>query len=220
MSQQIDPSAIPSANLPVIPDAVVEKIQKGEDVPLEQISRAAAEMKAARDTDKARPLHQETLTPTTRAHANTLMTGNPQGHLQRGTMPRAPSTRRVIPPPFKRESISIRVPGEPVPEWRNLRASQVLEGDIVPGVGRVISSERRTRYADAAEQVPVFNVFRDEPLAPVQEYTGDDARKLTEAYGSTLVAVGIDIVLTGPEGNELVVDEQAEVQAFGFSGTT
>ncbi len=210
-----------SANLPVIPDKVVDRIRAGKPVALEEVSSAAAEMRDTREAARSQPLHGGSLRPTTRSHANTLMTGNPQGHLQRGTVPRAPATRRVIPPPFQRESISIRVPGEPRPEWRTVRASQVQEGLIVPGVGRVVGTERRTRHSDAADQVPVF---REEALMnaqipaliPVQDYTGEDARRLLDAYGSTRVAVGVDIVLTGPEGASVTVDERAEVQAFGF----
>jgi hypothetical protein len=218
MTQQIDPSAIPSANLPVIPDKVAEALQRGEDVPLEAISETAAEMKHEREAAKSQPLRGETLRPTTRAHANTLMTGNPQGTLQRGAIPRAPATRRVIPPPFRRERISIRVPGEPQSQWRTVRAGDVQAGWIVPGVGRVVSVLRTTRHAAAADKVPVF---REE--LQVQGYTGEDAARLQGMYGHTRVAVGIDITLTGPEGASITVDTMAEVQAFGLMpepGTT
>jgi hypothetical protein len=218
MTQQINPDAIPSANLPVIPDKVAEALQRGEDVPLEAISETAAALKDAREADRSRPLHSETLRPITRAYANTIMTGNPQGTLSRGTLPRAPSTRRVIPPPFRRERISIRVPGEPQPQWRNVRAGDVQAGWIVPGVGRVVSVLRTTRHAAAADQVPVF---REE--LQVQGYTGEDAAHLQGMYGHTRVAVGIDITLTGPEGASVTVDTMAEVQAFGLMpepGTT
>lgn len=207
------------ANLPVIPDKVVDRIRAGKEVSLEEVSSAAAEMRDARESSRAQPLRGETLRPTTRAHANALMTGNPQGHLQRGAIPRAPVTRRVIPPPFRRESISVRVPGEPQPQWQNLKAHQVKEGHIVPDVGRVVSIKIGIRYADAGEVVPVklYRFGEDGVLQSAEAgLSQEDAAVLRNSYGSAMVATGTDIVLTGPEGNSITVDEQAEVQAFGL----
>lgn len=221
MTGQIDPSKVPSANLPVIPDKVVKDIQDGKDVSLEAISEAATEMREKRSLEAAKPLDGRTLKPITRHRANQIISGSPDGKLQRGVMPKAPATRRVIPPPFQRESIRIRVPGEPVPEWRNLRAEQVMEGDIVPGVGRVMDITRQTRYAPAEAQVPIS--FREaaewsgvDP-APLFEKTfgPEDSKLLIEAYGSTRVAVGVDIVLTGPEA-QIVIAAEETVQVFGL----
>ncbi len=207
------------ANLPVIPDKVAEKLRDGKDVPLEEISSAAAEMKDTREASRSVPLRGETLRPVSRAQANTLMTGNPEGLLQRGSVPRAPVTRRVIPPPFRRESISIRVPGEPQPQWHNLKASQVREGYIVPGVGRVVSIRTGVRYAEAGEMVPVTlhtGEAAEVKAVLLDGYTEADYHSLVEEFGSEQVAVGTDIVLTGPEGGSITVDAEAEVQAFGL----
>lgn len=219
----IDPSAVPSANLPVIPDKVAEQIQAGKDVPLEAISEAAAEMKVTRESTRATPLHGDTLRPISRAQANTLMTGNPQGTLQRGSIPRAPVTRRVIPPPFKRESISIRVPGEPQPQWQNLRAEQVTEGMIVPNVGRVVSIKIGIRYREPEEVVPVrlHEPLDGQDAIPgiiTKTFDGGEYELLREHFGRSgaRVAVGTDIMLTGPEGNSITVDAKAEVRAFGL----
>jgi hypothetical protein len=219
---QIDPSAAPSANLPVIPDKVAAKLQDGKDVSLEELSSAAAEQRAQRESARATPLRGETLKPISRAAANTLMTGNSAGHLQRGTIPRAPATRRVIPPPFRRETISIRVPGEPVPEWRNLRADQVKEGDIVPGVGRVVSTKHATRYSEPEDVVPVtLHLAEDGAVRTVthKPFGIAEYERLRDSYGVTgaRVAVGTDIILAGPEGSTLTVDAAAQVQVFGFS---
>jgi hypothetical protein len=212
---QIDPSKVPSANLPVIPDKVVKDIQDGKDVSLEAISEAATEMREKRSLEAAKPLDGRTLKPITRHRANQIISGSPDGKLQRGVMPKAPATRRVIPPPFQRESIRIRVPGEPVPEWRNLRAEQVMEGDIVPGVGRVVEITRQTRYSDAREQVPVTVHEGDPGMLVSKTFDPGDYGLLQEAYGSTRVAVGVDIVLTGPEA-QIVIAAEETVQVFGL----
>jgi hypothetical protein len=222
MTGQIDPSKAPSANLPVIPDKVAKAIQDGKDVSLESISEAASEIREKAGLEKAKPLDARTLTPITRHRANQIVSGSPDGKLQRGVLPRAPATRRVIPAPFQRERIEIRVPGEPRPEWRNVRADQVRPGDIVPGVGMVMDITRRTRHLPAEDQVPIS--FREaaewsgvDP-APLFEKTFDaeDSKLLIEAYGSTNVAVGTDVILTGPEGCQAVLDERESVQVFGL----
>lgn len=209
------------ANLPVIPDKVAAKIRDGKDVSLEEISSAATEMREQRKLEAARPVDGRTLKPISRAQANTITYGNPQGRIERGTLPRAPATRRVIPPPFQRERITIRVPGEPVPEWRTVKAIQVCTGDIVPGVGLVMEVMTQPRYSDAAEVVPVKRSQAAEPggdIKPivVQEFDAETSAQLLGAYGSHQVAVGTDVVLTGPELCQRVLDAGEEITVFGL----
>jgi len=216
MSSQIDPSKVPSANLPVIPDKVVKRIQDGKDVPLEAISEAATEIREKSGLERAKPLHAETLTPITQYRANQIISGSPDGKLQHGVMPRAPQTRRVIPPPFRRESISIRVPGEPQAQWHNVRADQVLVGDIVPDVGKVVEVLTQPRYSSAEEQVPV-TVHGGAPGMLIEKtFDAGEYDLLRKQYGSTQVAVGVDVVLTGPENCQLVVDHAEQVRVFGI----
>jgi len=207
----IDPSKAPSVNLPVIPDKVVKRIQDGKDVPLEAISEAATELREKRGLERAKPLHAGTLKPITQHRANQIVSGSPDGKLQHGVMPRAPQTRRVIPEPFRRESISIRVPGEPSAEWHNVRADQVLVGDIVPDVGKVVNIVTQPRYADALAKALVT---RDGTV--IQELSRDEYATYREKFGTTQVAVGVDVVLTGPENCQLVVDHAEQVRVFGI----
>jgi len=88
-------------------------------------------------------------------------------------------------------------------------------------VGRVMDITRQTRYAPAEAQVPIS--FREaaewsgvDP-APLFEKTfgPEDSKLLIEAYGSTRVAVGVDIVLTGPEA-QIVIAAEETVQVFGL----
>lgn len=54
-------------------------------------------------------------------------------------MPPRVTRRRVIPPPFKRPSIDLTTPEEQKPEWQQLEAVFVRQGDIIAGYGVVIS---------------------------------------------------------------------------------
>jgi hypothetical protein len=214
----------PTENLPVIPDKVVDEIRKGRDVPLEAISPAAAEMAAERAAERARPVHMDSLRPISRAGANRLMTGSSDGHIQRGTLPRAPATRRVIPAPFRREVISLQVPGEPRKTWQYVAATEVRKGDIVPDVGLVLRVETVTRYARAGEVVPVTVHHPDgrteqqlTKAVLLDGMTEADYRRLEATFGDQQVAVGTDVRLHGPE-HVLVMDEAEQVRVFRTEG--
>lgn len=178
--------------VPVIPDKVAEKIQAGKkDWAIEEVlGEATVEKVAAENVARAEPVRAGQLTPITHAEAARRRT-------QRGeTLPNMPTMRRVIPEPFRRERISIRVPGEPQKVWMSVKAVQVCPGDIVPDVGLVQDVRSRVRHRR-----------RDEIVLPRLDHLTTGAR------GDDMVAVGEDTILTGPE-HEMVVDSQTTVQVF------
>jgi hypothetical protein len=86
-------------------------------------------------------VHQENMVPITAAEAARRTTFDGE-HL-----PRVPSTRRVIPAPFRRESFNLDRHGR---SWQPTRADAVVAGDVVPGVGRIEATEIVTRYETVA----------------------------------------------------------------------
>jgi hypothetical protein len=200
----------PLENLPTLPDKVVDQLRKGNDVPLEAVSETAAEMAEQAASERARPLHMEALQPITRQRARQIVSGSPDGKLQHGVMPRAPQSRRVIPRPFQRPSITLATtPGVDRKEWRYVKAAEVQEGDIVPDAGLVLRVERAVRYADAEDMALVV---RDGGQV-IQQLSEADSGDLEARFGDMRVAVGTDIRLHGPE-RVLELDAQAEVRVF------
>lgn len=103
---------------------------------------------------KAQPVHAETLRPITRGEAQRRTT------FDGTTLPSMPAPRRVVPPPFRRPSVSGGTHGK---TWQNVRADQVGPGDILPDVGLVTSVGEDTEYW------PMWRAVRgstsDEPVA-------------------------------------------------------
>lgn len=103
------------------------------------MSDAAVEQAEA--ASKAAAVHAGDLVPITRAEAARRVTFDGE-HL-----PALPATRRVLPAPFRRQRIAVEHHGR---AWTGCRADQLAPGDIVPGIGRLISAVRATRYAEVA----------------------------------------------------------------------
>jgi hypothetical protein len=129
-----------------IPDSLgrdVDKAKAGKlkgDLPIEAFLSDAALTQAEQQTSKA-AVHAEDLTPISGVEAAARRT-------QHGaSLPSMPATRRVIPEPFRRPSVSLDRHGR---SWQRCRAEQVQEGDVVPGAGRVESVELVTRYETIA----------------------------------------------------------------------
>ena len=90
----------------------------------------------------AAPVHAEDLTPISRDEAARRTTFDGQ------SLPAMPSTRRVIPAPFRRDRISgAEHHGK---TWQSVRADQVRAGDIVPDLGLVASAHERLRRETVA----------------------------------------------------------------------
>jgi hypothetical protein len=89
------------------------------------------------DSSQAPPVHAEDLVPITRDEAVQRTTFDGEN------LPRLPSTRRVIPAPFRRERVSLDRHGR---TWQTCRAETVQAGDMVAGLGRVRETETVTRY--------------------------------------------------------------------------
>lgn len=138
MTEEINPDG-----LPVIPDSIARKIDKGQDVAIEEVREAALDnIKAG----KTNPVHAENLRPISKAEATKRTTFGKSGS---GTsLPSFPQTRRVIPEPFKRPSINADRHGK---SWQWIRADLVVPGDIVPDVGEVYKREERVIRASRAE---------------------------------------------------------------------
>jgi hypothetical protein len=94
----------------------------------------------------------------------------------------------------------------------------VQEGDIVPDVGKVTSIVTVTRYAEAHDVVPIHRdaAELDGTTVPAIDITfgTEEERRLAQAYLSQAVAVGTDVILTGPAGNSLTADPGAQVRVF------
>lgn len=167
-------------SIPTIPDKVADKLQSGKDVAIEElISESTLEADAAAKARRSAPVHAGALKPISKAEAARRTTFDGQ------SLPRLPSTRRVIPEPFRRPVISLSLPWEPKKVWQYVRADQVLAGDIVPDIGLVQS---------------VSQTVRREVLA-------------TPVMGWTDVAVGVDVTITGPE-RYVTVDATDQVRVF------
>lgn len=120
--------------VPIIPDKVADKISQGKrNFSIEEVvGEKAVEAIAAGNAQRGAPIHAEALRPMSREEARQRTTFDGQ------SLPNLPTTRRVIPAPFKRPVINLQVPGAPRKEWRYIRADELAEGDIVPGVGKVV----------------------------------------------------------------------------------
>jgi hypothetical protein len=91
----------------------------------------------SRNTGAAATVSEQDLVPITKAEAARRVTFDGE-HL-----PRVPSTRRVLPAPFRRERISLDRHGR---QWTECPVEKVQPGDVVPDVGRIKSAETVTRY--------------------------------------------------------------------------
>lgn len=132
-------------SLPVIPDKVVEQLEKGRDVPLEaMVSPAAFEAHMEQQERRKQPVHAEDLVAVgprdPRIAGRTSFDGE--------TLPAVPSMRRVIPAPFQRPSISINHHGK---RWQRMRADAVREGDMVVGIGKVGTIGLINKYRKRSE---------------------------------------------------------------------
>lgn len=98
------------------------------------------------------PVHAETLRPITRGEANRRTT------ISGDTLPSMPAPRRVIPAPFQRPSVRGGTHGK---TWQNVRADQVVPGDIIPEIGLVIHTHELLERETVAEvdEVPTRVVF-------------------------------------------------------------
>lgn len=86
-------------------------------------------------------VHQEDLVPITKAEAAQRTTFDGE-HL-----PRVPSSRRVLPAPFRRQRVSLDRHGR---SWQQVRADAVQPGDVVPEVGRIAGIDFDIRYETVA----------------------------------------------------------------------
>ena len=133
------------AHIVEIPDSLgrdVDKARAGTlkgTLPVEAfMSDGALEEVQARSSA---PVHAEDLVPITKAEAARRTTFDGE-HL-----PRVPSTRRVLPAPFRRERVSLDRHGR---AWQSCRADAVEPGDVVPEIGRIAGTDFDIKYETVA----------------------------------------------------------------------
>lgn len=150
---------------------------RGAAPPVEAFMSDAALDQVGRQTAAAAaPVHAEDLVPITKAEAAARTTFDGE-HL-----PKVPSTRRVIPAPFRRPRFDLDRHGR---TWTGCRADAVKKDDMVAVDGtsfRVASAELVTRRETVA--------------------------------GVPGVATGMEVIITGIAGNQVVLAPGSNVRAF------
>lgn len=114
------------------------------------------------------PVRAEALTPISPADAARRST------FDGSTLPKHPVTRRVIPAPYRRDSIRAGRHGK---TWQEALADTIRPGNMVPDVGMVIAVDQQIRREDG-------------------------------------IPVGMELVLIGAGGCELVLDPGDRVKVF------
>jgi hypothetical protein len=132
-------------NLPIIPDKVMDDVRKGKPVPLERISEAAAEMRSSSAAVRKAPVHAGQLRAITKETAKSMVEGTA---IPGQTLPMLPRTRAVIPEPFQRRRINADRHGK---TWQTDKASSIVAGDMVKGIGLVAETWKQIRYSTRGE---------------------------------------------------------------------
>jgi len=129
-----------------IPDSLGRDVDRhragdGPAPPMEAfLSDGALEAASQATAAATAPVREQDLVPISKAEAARRTTFGGE-HL-----PDLPRTRRVLPVPFRRDRIAAGRHGR---AWVTCAAGQLEPGDIVPGVGRLVSAVRQTGYAEA-----------------------------------------------------------------------
>jgi hypothetical protein len=187
--------------LPLIPDHVVEALDKGVDVPMEAFSSGAArEHLQDRMAARNEPVHAENLIPVARNDPRIAGFGKLDGE----HLPRMPARKRVIPAPFQRPRIEIGHHGR---TWKLVLASQVREGDIVPDIGRIVSAQERIDYRMRSEIFGSMTLYAGE-TPPEQGPDGEE------------VAVGTVIIIEGLSGVRKAFRPGAQLRVFCAEDTS
>lgn len=135
-----------------IPESLSRDMEKAEQgkipaPPIEAfLSDDAVQQIEAASAVNTQPLHAESLRPITLGEANARTTFNGE------SLQNMPAPRRVIPPPFRRPRIDGGSHGK---TWQNVRAEQVVAGDIIPEIGLVTASHEVIRRETIAGRVGV-----------------------------------------------------------------
>lgn len=163
---------------------------KGEAPPVENFLSDSALQEIERAT-KARetPVRADQLRPITPWEAK-------QRRTQHGEeLPNMPAQRRVLPAPFQRPRINAGSHGK---TWQDIPAENLSPGDIVPGVGRVVSRSSKVVYVPR-ESVDAGDAF----TAAVSVEPGEGK-----------VAVGEVILVEGAGGEVKAFRHGTRAQAF------
>lgn len=139
------------------------------------------------------PVHAENLIPISREQGTDLRRIDPAA----GTLPRFPSTRRVIPAPYKRDRA---VGGSHGKAWTLVLAGKIVAGDIITDIGLVTAVQERMLYGT------------------VSDFTGQHGDQPADAAGQWAagdkVATGTEYVVTGAGGRIVAYPASAEVKVF------
>lgn len=173
--------------------------------PLEAFMSDAALQEAQDATDRAAaPVHAEDLTPISPAEAAARRTQHGE------SLPSMPVMRKVIPPPFRRPSVTGGSHGK---RWQPVRASQVRKDDIITDLGLVTDVGERTVYRTRRE---ILGLAPDEldsaSPRPVIARQFSDLLELWDL--DEKIATGTEIVVTGAGGTVRVFRPDAQVRVF------
>jgi hypothetical protein len=167
----------------------VDKAREGRlkgQLPVEAfMSDAALAQVEAQSRAAATPVHAEQLIPISAAEGRRRRTFSGEG------LPDFPQARRVIPPPFRRPSISAGRHGK---TWGFIEAQSILNDDLIIGIGLVVAVEEKVVYATKAE-------------------LGISLPGVDEDFEER-VAIGIAIVVTGKGGEVRAFRERDQVKVF------
>lgn len=187
--------------LPIIPDHVVDALNKGVDVPMEAfVSGPAMEHLQDRMAARNEPVRRENLIPV--ARDDPRIAPRTDGV----TLPKVPSMRRVIPAPFQRPAAVMRQ--DHGRSWQIVRADRVDKDDIVIGLGKIVDVQHKTDYMLRAELLE--RLGGEDVIGPAGAVP--DPR-------NTMVAVGYVVVLSGMGGSHKVFNPDAPLRAFAKDGT-
>lgn len=141
------------------------------------------------DSSHPGPVHAENLIPISPAEGAAMRQIDPAS----GKLPMFPATRRVIPAPFKRDRVTGGSHGK---AWTLVLAPKILPGDIITGIGLVVSVQEKVQHAKLGD-------FTTTAALSGGHFTGEDD-----------VATGTEYEVTGAGGNVETYPSSAEVKVF------
>jgi hypothetical protein len=192
-------------NLPIIPDKVMDDVRKGKPVPLERISEAAAEMRSSNAAARKAPVHAGQLRPITRETAKAMVDGSA---IPGQTLPMLPRTRAVIPEPFQRRRINADRHGK---TWQTDKASSIVAGDMVKGIGLVDETWKQIRYSTRGE---ILGITLGDGIPSILGDKVIDAAGLPVVRPDEPVAVGTDCYFRNVAEATYKCDQEDIVEVF------
>lgn len=143
------------------------------------------------DSSNPGPVHAENLIPISPQQGAAMRAIDPES----GSLPKFPSTRRVLPAPFKRDVVTGGSHGK---AWTLVTAERVRPGDIVTDMGLISAVEEQIVY----ENLDLF-VHGESGPEHLGTWKPDDK-----------VATGKQYLITGGSGKQVTWPAGREVKVF------